>query len=366
MNRTDNTKRITYVLFIVLMALSVLTLLEPGTAEANWTKNATCIGCHSNLHATSTINVAVDGTETTSAALDNDGVDSIEIDWKFEGSEWTSSKESNGVLIAVPDGWSVSAGTTNSPGITNWSSAWDSADGLSWTFLADQGDCPANYDCYAVQFLCPWDHDSGGENMACNVASCETGTDQDGVASRMGTDAVVKTSVSETAGAYSIMVYGIGYDGNQKAYKSQTINVTVSAPAANNAPNAPADHAQYRNDGSTALSNGQTTNETTVKFKATVSDSDSDDTKLEVEIISNASSYAGTVTCSSGFVTSGTVATVTCSSLSDGVSYKWRARTNDGTDTSAWQTWGGADPDVTVKTAMDVGIDTSANSAPTL
>jgi uncharacterized protein YmfQ (DUF2313 family) len=529
---------VTYILLLAIIGCLGLIMSTPDISEANWAGSSgtdACLKCHGTAHSSATINVAIDQVETTSASIDNDGVDSIEIDWMFEGASWTSNKESVGVLLAVPTGWSVVNGTANSPSLTNWSSQWDNVDGgLSWTFLTDPtNDCPAGHECYTVHFTSPWDHDTAGEDMACNLGSsaCETGlSDQDGVQSRMGTDAIVKTNPGVQAGAYTVLVYGIGYDGTGRAHKSQTINVTVNdsgtvsagSPATivddnsnggtkawgntgnaaalddtyaevlnidtetsdylkatnfgfaipggatiqgivvevdrysqnpdavsdaevkivkngvigsqnkaaggfwptsdtnayqsyggtndtwgetwtpadinstdfgvaisisengakgdvfidhiriivyysaggNTAPDAPADHAQYRSDASTAINEGWTTNETTVTVKATVSDPDTDNVKLEVEIIDNAGAYTGTPNCSSGFVTSGSVATATCSGLTDGVSYKWRARTNDNIDTSAWQTFGAGDPDVTVKSEMDFGVDASANTNP--
>lgn len=321
--------------------LAALIFLISGTAEANWTKDDICTRCHTSAHSTASINVAIDAVEITSASIDNNGVDSFEIDWMFDGSTWTNNKESSGVMIEIPTGWTIESGTVNSPALTNWSSAWDNADGgLTWQLLTDSGSyCPANFDCYAIQFTGSWDHDTASENMACNYGgtACEggaAGTDQDGVANSMGTDAVIKTSVDETAGAYTIKVYGIGYDDNSKANISETINVTVNT-APNIVPDNPSGLTQYKSDAVSGITQGTYTDESTIIIKATVSDGNSDDVKLEVEFATVGSAFTGSVTCSSTFVTSGTQATATCSGLADGV-YKWRARANDNTDTGNW------------------------------
>ncbi|UCH82055.1 MAG: hypothetical protein JSW20_05350, partial [Nitrospiraceae bacterium] len=287
-----------YILLILTMIGGTGIVLFPDEAHANWTKNDTCIQCHTALHSTATLDTAVDGVQTTSASIDNDGTDSFELDWMFEGGTWTTNKESVGVMMAVPNGWTVESGTANSPSLTNWSSTWDNVDGgKSWVLMPDtKGDCPVNHDCYSVQFTSPWDHDTASENMACNIGgtTCEAGsagTDQDGVANRMGTDAVIKTSAGETPGAFTILLYAVGFDDNTKAYKDQTINVTVNAAPPNTDPDDPTNLAQYKSNGSTVISTGGYTEESTVKIEADISDPDGGDTvKLQVDIDGNGSS----------------------------------------------------------------------------
>jgi hypothetical protein len=103
----------------------------------------------------------------------------------------------------------------------------------------------------------------------------------------------------------------------------------------NSTPNEPTGLTQYKSDAVTGITKGTYTDQSTVVMKATVSDPDSDNTKLEVEIVGVDSSFTGTPTCSSSFVTSGSEAEATCSGLANGV-YKWQARSNDGSATSAW------------------------------
>jgi hypothetical protein len=229
-----------YILLILTVIGGVGPVLMPlNSAEAMWDRvngDKVCLACHGAVHSTGTISVAVDGTETSSATLSNDGVDSIELDWMFEGSTFTDNKEAVGVLIALPEGWYIESGTANSPSLTNWSSQWDNVDGgQSWVFLTDSdGDCPVGHECYAIHFSGAWDHDAGVEDMACNMGgtTCDGGsggTDLDGVRNMFGTDAVVKTYAGTPAGNYSVEVYGIGHDGSSGgAHVNQTVNVTVN------------------------------------------------------------------------------------------------------------------------------------------
>ena len=153
-----------------------------------------------------------------------------------------------------------------------------------------------------------------------------------------------------TDGNYDIRVRFAGQTGNSNSAQILVWwdDVVLDLAAPNNPPNAPADHSQYKSDETTPIAQGGTTDETTVVIKATVSDPDGGTVQLQVEIIDNGSVYSSAANCSSGFVASGSVATATCAGLTDGVSYKWRARTNDGALTSGWQTFGGSDPDVTI------------------
>jgi len=137
--------------------------------------------------------------------------------------------------------------------------------------------------------------------------------------------------------------------------------ITGAAMAA--APNPPSGAAQYKSDGLTAIAQGGTTDDTTVRISATVSDPDGGNVQLEVEIVDNAGAFTNTPNCVSFFEISGDVATASCSGLSVGTSYKWQARTNDGTGTSAWQQFGGTDPDFTVVSDHLIHNSDSAGNA---
>ncbi len=120
--------------------------------------------------------------------------------------------------------------------------------------------------------------------------------------------------------------------------------LSAAGTAMSAAPSDPTGLAQYKNDGTTAIVPGGTTNQATVKIKATVTGDSA--VQLQVEIIDGALTGI-TPNCFSPFVSSGSVATATCSGLSVG-NYKWQVRTNDDTGlTSNWVVYGG-DPDVIV------------------
>lgn len=128
---------------------------------------------------------------------------------------------------------------------------------------------------------------------------------------------------------------------------SMILAVFIIGTANAAAPDLPSGAGQWKTNGITSISPAGSTDETTVRIIATVTDPDTDNVLLEVEIINNASSFTGTPNCSSEFVTSGSSATASCTGLYVGVAYKWQARTNDGTAVSAWQPNGGS-PDFSV------------------
>lgn len=141
-------------------------------------------------------------------------------------------------------------------------------------------------------------------------------------------------------------------------------NTNWTFPSSNTAPNAPSSLAQMRTNDA-ALATGDWTNETSVKFTATASDTDNPDTlKLCVEAVAIASSFANTDTgCGTLTAYSGTpiTVTVTLSGLVTGTEYKWQARVKDTAD--AVSTW----TDYAANGASrDVGVDTSACSIATI
>jgi len=103
------------------------------------------------------------------------------------------------------------------------------------------------------------------------------------------------------------------------------------------------------------------TNQTTVVFKASVSDPDNPDTdQLCVEVKPIASAFDGStnITCGTGVALSGSPATasVTVSGLSDATSYHWRAENKDGGAlTSSWVSYGGNS-----ESTADVSVDATA------
>lgn len=101
--------------------------------------------------------------------------------------------------------------------------------------------------------------------------------------------------------------------------------------------------AQYRNDGSTALGVGATTDEDAVVLAATVTDPDAGASiRLQVEVRPAGSAFTGSPTDESGAVASGNRATVAVGGLADDTDYHWQYRAIDETGrTGPWTGFGG-------------------------
>jgi hypothetical protein len=125
-------------------------------------------------------------------------------------------------------------------------------------------------------------------------------------------------------------------------------------------PPAPASPGQFQTDGVTAITVGGTADARTVVLKGTVADPDGDTVKLQVEVRPLGAGFTNTPTHQSGFVSSGSRATVTVSGLTNGPSYHWRARTVDSAGgASGWIAFAGnpdtaADFTVSVVSFVDV------------
>jgi len=104
---------------------------------------------------------------------------------------------------------------------------------------------------------------------------------------------------------------------------------TQSAPP-NQPPYEPTAASQYRSDGVKVIPEGGATPESTVIFKATVSDPDGESVRLEIELRQMSEAFTGEPTSEtiSDFVPSGSQAIITRYNLVDG-SYKWRYRAKD-------------------------------------
>jgi hypothetical protein len=104
-------------------------------------------------------------------------------------------------------------------------------------------------------------------------------------------------------------------------------------------PSAPA-AGQFRANGTTAIGVGAVTPESTVVFKATLNDPNSQDSvRLELELTNLAT---GTDVDSSAFVPRGTPVALSVTGLTDNDAYHWRARTCDQTGRcSTWFSFGG-------------------------
>jgi len=137
-----------------------------------------------------------------------------------------------------------------------------------------------------------------------------------------------------------------------------TLNYTVT-------PNTPSSLVQYKSDGSTVISTGSYTNETTVVFKFSMSSPALTDTLTpQVEIrplgtgFTNSPTNFGTALGYSGSTLTGTV---TISGLTQGVDYHWQARVGGISGNSSWASYGG-NPEAN----LDLGTQTSASIGKTV
>ena len=149
-----------------------------------------------------------------------------------------------------------------------------------------------------------------------------------------GSQAVFTPSGQANSTSYTVTV-GTGVQdaaGNAMA-ASYPFSYTTSAPAPNNPPGLPSALTQYKSDGTTLLTKGVYSNQTTVVIKGTVTDPDSNSVQLEIEIADVAASFTGAPTCSSTLVASGATASATCSGLTSG-RFKWQARSTDSLSSS--------------------------------
>jgi len=114
-----------------------------------------------------------------------------------------------------------------------------------------------------------------------------------------------------------------------------------SAPP-NQPPYEPTAASQYRSDGTTVIPEGGATPESTVVFKATISDPEGDSVRLEIELRQIGEAFTGEPTPEtiSDFVPSGSQVIITRYDLVDG-SYKWQYRARDSKGaTSSWVEFG--------------------------
>ncbi|WP_236015303.1 Ig-like domain-containing protein [Geomonas anaerohicana] len=288
------------------------------------------------------------------------------------GSATAGTNAIGSVQVSTNNGstWSAATGTAS------WSYSWTlpSEDYVSHTVLAKAVDSAANEDTTPASVTVIVDTvapaglaNSAPANLATNQAlttSLSSGVATDANVSgavqyffELATDSGFTTGVQQSgwqttrtfaptlAGGTTYYWHVRAKDaaGNTGAYTT-TWSFTTIAPTAPNAPSA----SQYQADGSTAIAQAGTATSTSVVIKSTVTDVNGDNVTLQVEMITNANTFSGTANCSSVAVASGSTASATCSGLTDGLAYKWRARTTDGTLSSSWVDFGASNPDFTV------------------
>jgi hypothetical protein len=212
----------------VLAGLVCVVLLAPQSVQASPSKKTSCTSCHGATGGT--IYTAINGSTATSISgvLPND---SIEIDWYHTGA--SVPPQTAGVQIAVPTGWTVTAGTQNSPTISGpgWNSAWDVASrgntaGYSWSSMyTTAGEFPSSPDGYTIEYeLTVW---NGGKNKG--AFDDGSAGDYDGTSDSMGADAIVTVPNGTANGTYQIVVFNIGHSGTTKSYVAQILTVNVGA-----------------------------------------------------------------------------------------------------------------------------------------
>jgi hypothetical protein len=166
----------------------------------------------------------------------------------------------------------------------------------------------------------------------------------------------------------------INVPGAWVSFPQAAPNADTPLPAAtdfkvNTAPLAPAfsgGGGQFRSDTVTVIAAGGATDESTVVFKAVLTDNDLGDTvRLHVEVQPSASAFTGVDAAGSpsGFVASGSLATVTVTGLAPGT-YKWQAWAEDASGVLSgtapnFTAFPPSDPDFTVLANTPPGTPTS-------
>jgi MBG domain-containing protein len=222
---------------VFLLTLGFLLLLNVP-AQAWTSKGASCssASCHGGAATTTpaaVLSVALNGTQGTSITVA--AGTTFEVDWMYTNMVYSTSKYTGTAPeLGVPSGWTVAAGTANSPSLTGWSSTWDAAGGVSWNVsYSMSGEFPNSPSGYSINYTgTSWDN--GNRNCAFDNASAG---DLDGVANKMGTDARITVPAGTPPGTYTVMVLGVGHnESDTKAHIEQAITVTVpdtTAPTVN-------------------------------------------------------------------------------------------------------------------------------------
>jgi hypothetical protein len=220
-------------LLLFALLLNGLFLAVPHKAQAWPAKYTSCASCHAATEPTASVSIALNGVagNTITVAPGN----SFELDYKV------LNIAGSGVLgfeVALPAGWMIGSGTSNTPAIAGWNSVWDATSGVpaGWAtanMYSTAGEFPTSPDGYTINFdATGWD--SGNRNAAFDDAS---GADLDGTANTMGTDATITVPGGTGNGNYTIVVNGIGHNvGGTKANVGAVITVTVSSGGDGTAP----------------------------------------------------------------------------------------------------------------------------------
>jgi hypothetical protein len=232
--RTNSWKlSVSSLILTILFSTLYIFLITPPKPVFAKPKNLTyCTksGCHTVADADATQYVARDAINITSGLSIFIGAGrTVELDWYANNTSYYATVSGAGVQILIPTNWTATAGTNNSPNLTNWNSVWDIADGVSAGWVSYTSSVPAGFVAYVIDYAnSVWDRQNTTGGAHDNGVTGNPG-DQDGVANRMGTDAKVTVGGS-ASGDYSIYVDNIGHDGSaeKKSYKRTILNVRIA------------------------------------------------------------------------------------------------------------------------------------------
>ncbi|MGB9929549.1 MAG: peptidoglycan DD-metalloendopeptidase family protein [Methanosarcina sp.] len=146
---------------------------------------------------------------------------------------------------------------------------------------------------------------------------------------------------------------------SQDRMPSQSISPDRNFEINSTFPNIPTSLIQYKSDGVTGILLGSTTDENTVIMQGGVSDPTGDPVQLEVEVKPVNMQFAGTPTSSSQLVTSGSIASVTCTDLPN-EQYHWQARAKNSNGIEGpWLSAGGNAEDQIDFIVSEAAVDTA-------
>ena len=175
----------------------------------------------------------------------------------------------------------------------------------------------------------------------------------------------ISTNLSDyydTDGAAYRVHARVAQAANASGTETLSTNVlSMTAGVSNTAPSSPSSLLQ-KTTGDVVLSTGAWNNSTSVKFTATVTDTDATDTNsLCVEVKALGVAFTNAEDACGSAITQGGTASVT-SVLTNGTEYHWQVRSKDaGGLYSPWVSY-----DVNAETARDVGIDLTAPTTGTV
>jgi mono/diheme cytochrome c family protein len=216
-------------------------LVWTGRAPVPMTGNCIKGGCHNAVNKQAAIYVAVDQEELSPVeSVTVAAGTSFELDFYFEDMVGMKKRfpifgrffdaepyTTVGMELVVGPGWDVSVGTIERP--EGWSRVWQrGASGIGEQRITSWQPAKGAEGRYYLDFRAsPWAANADLPAVAADRGN-ETAQDLDGIAERMGADAVVLVPSTTPNGQYEVVVAGVGHSsGGKKAHVSQTIIVNV-------------------------------------------------------------------------------------------------------------------------------------------